>query len=240
MDDLMNLSFNDAPPPSWGTVGGISLGASNNNVINAPVPPPLLTSNNSGGALPYNMFASPTTSVNPISISPYSTPATSSASTPQTPSTKKVSPMDDFEFVSNTGATSQDVGPASVSSIVLMNKDGLQIDLDIEKQSRSQSNINLATVATTPSYRIKAYFSNHQNNPITSLTFRVAVPKSLQLKLDPQSAQVVPPFSKKTVTQDMMIQATAAAPAVVRMRYHVSYTIAGRTIEAQGEFSQFP
>ncbi|KAF9395578.1 hypothetical protein BGX21_009855 [Mortierella sp. AD011] len=171
MDDLMNLSFNDAPPPSWGTVGGISLGASNNNVINAPVPPPLLTSNN------------------------------------------------------------------SVSSIVLMNKDGLQIDLDIEKQSRSQSNINLATVATTPSYRIKAYFSNHQNNPITSLTFRVAVPKSLQLKLDPQSAQVVPPFSKKTVTQDMMIQATAAAPAVVRMRYHVSYTIAGRTIEAQGEFT---
>ncbi|KAF9350129.1 hypothetical protein BGX26_011660 [Mortierella sp. AD094] len=237
MDDLLNLNFNDAPPPSWGAVGGISLGASNNNVVRSPVSPPPLTSNNSGGALAYNVFASPTASVNPISASSFSTPAASSTSPPQAPSSKKVSPLDDFEFVSNTGAPSQDVGPVSV---VLLNKNGLQINLDIEKQSQPQSSIDLATVATTPSYKIKAYFSNLQNSPITSLTFRVAVPKTLQLKLDPQSAQVVAPFSKKTVTQDMMIRATAAAPAVVRMRYHVSYTIAGKTIEEQGEFSQFP
>lgn len=32
MDDLMNLSFNDTPPPpSWGASGSINLGQSQNN-----------------------------------------------------------------------------------------------------------------------------------------------------------------------------------------------------------------
>jgi len=109
-----------------------------------------------------------------------------------------------------------------------MNKNGLQVDLDIEKQLNPDR-----------TYMIKAYFSNHQNSPLTSLTFRVAVPRTLQLQLDPQSAQVVPPFSQKTVTQEMTIQVPANV-AVVRMRYHVSYVTGGRTIEEQGEFSQFP
>lgn len=112
--------------------------------------------------------------------------------------------------------------------VLLLSKNGFQVDLDIEKQSNPDR-----------VYRIKASFSNHQNSPLTSLTFRVAVPKTLQLKLDPQSAQMVPPFSQKTVTQEMTIQAPVNV-AVVRMRYHVSYILAGRTVEEQGEFSQFP
>lgn len=126
----------------------------------------------------------------------------------------------------------------------MLNKNGLQIDLDIEKQSQPQRSLN-PTNAPSRSYKIRAYFSNHQNSPITSLTFRVAVPKTLQLKLEPQSAQVIAPFSKKTVTQDMTIQvaATVAAsivPVAVRVRYHVSYALSGKTIEEQGEFDQFP
>lgn len=117
---------------------------------------------------------------------------------------------------------------SSLGIVPLLNKNGFQVDLDIEKQ------LNPDRI-----YRIKAYFSNHQNSSLTSLTFRVAVPRTLQLKLDPQSAQIVPPFSQKTVTQEMTIQAPVNV-AVVRMRYHVSYVLAGKTVEEQGEFSQFP
>ncbi|KAF8962375.1 hypothetical protein BGZ46_001179, partial [Entomortierella lignicola] len=174
------------------------------------------------------------------SPSSFSTPSFTPTS-PLTPtfqvSSKKPSPLDDFDFVSNTEAPTQVVGPESV---VLLNKNGVQIDLEIEKQSQTQSNFDLPLVATTPTYKIRAYFSNHQNSPITSLTFRVAVPKTLQLKLEPQSAQVIPPFSKRSVTQDMTIRAVAATmPSAIRMRYHVSYNLSGRTIEEQGEFSQF-
>ena len=117
-----------------------------------------------------------------------------------------------------------------------MNKNGLQIDLDIEKQSSSPDHALV--------YKIKASFSNRQNSPLSALTFRVAVPKTLRLKLSPQSAQVVEPLTKKNVTQEITIwvpsEIATAVPAAVKMRYHVSYVLAKRTIEEQGEFSQFP
>ncbi|KAG0246651.1 hypothetical protein BGX31_011189 [Mortierella sp. GBA43] len=211
MDDLMNLNFNDTSSPlSWGAAGSISLGQSNNNVFDFASP-----TSPTNGAHNYDIFATPG--------------STGSSNAPVLPQSlgqsSAVSPLDDFEFVSNTGAPAQDVGPTSV---LLLNKGGFRVDLDIEKQS----NPNRV-------YKVKASFSNSQNTPLSSLTFRVAVPRTLQLALDPQSAQVVPPFSQKTVTQEMTIQVPANV-AAVRMRYHVSYNNAGKTVEEQGEFSQFP
>lgn len=114
--------------------------------------------------------------------------------------------------------------------VTLLNKNGFQIDLEIEKSQESDN---------TSVYKITASFSNQLNTALSALTFRVAVPKTLQLKLDPQSAQVVEPFSKKSVTQAMTIRVPAEV-GVVRMRYHVSYVLSGKTIEEQGEFNQFP
>ncbi|KAK3813184.1 MAG: VHS domain-containing protein [Benniella sp.] len=222
MDDLANLSFSDAPSPlSWGATGSISLDQSANNLFDLANP----SSPTNGGAPNYNIFASPISSVNPVSVGSTSHISAMPVLQQKPAVQSTASPLDDFEFVSNTGAPAQDAGPISVT---LMNKNGFQVDLDIEKQLNPDR-----------TYMIKAYFSNHQNSPLTSLTFRVAVPRTLQLKLDPQSAQVVPPFSQKTVTQEMTIQVPANV-AVVRMRYHLSYVTGGRTIEEQGEFSQFP
>ncbi|KAF9363111.1 hypothetical protein BGX34_004854 [Mortierella sp. NVP85] len=222
MDDLANLNFNDVPSPlSWGATGSISLGQSANNLFDLANP----SSPTNGGAPNYNIFASPISSVNPVSVGSTSHISAMPVLQQKPAVQSTASPLDDFEFVSNTGAPAQDAGPISVT---LVNKNGFQVDLDIEKQLNPDR-----------TYMIKAYFSNHQNNPLTSLTFRVAVPRTLQLKLDPQSAQVVPPFSQKTVTQEMTVQVPANV-AVVRMRYHVSYVTGGRTIEEQGEFSQFP
>ncbi|KAF9970405.1 hypothetical protein BGZ73_006880 [Actinomortierella ambigua] len=72
-----------------------------------------------------------------------------------------------------------------------------------------------------------------------ALTLRLAVPKSLQLKLDDQSSQAVPAFSMRTVTQEMKIS-NPSLQQPVRMRYHVSYQINGRQMDTQGEFNDFP
>ncbi|KAF9570548.1 hypothetical protein EC968_001718 [Mortierella alpina] len=215
MDDLMNLSFNETPPPpSWGAAGSINLGQSSNG---APLSPPSSSKSN-GGGLNYNMFSSPVASINPVSVG-------SSSSTAVSSQPLDTSPFDEFEFVSNTGAAPQKNGPVTVE---LLNKNGLLIDLEIEKQVESDK-----------VFKMMAYFSNQHNSAMSTLTFRVAVPKNLQLKLDPQSAQTVAPFSKRSVTQQMTIRCPADT-LVVRMRYHVSYSHGGRTIEEQGEFSQFP
>ncbi|KAG0251689.1 hypothetical protein BG011_007441 [Mortierella polycephala] len=222
-DDLMNLSFQDTPPPpSWGVAGSINLGQTNNST---PITTQSSSAFNGAGGLNYNVFSSPVTSVNPVNVGSSLPIAQSSQKLVQSPKPANVSPLDDFEFVSNTGAP-QTGGSINV---LLMSKNGFQVDLDIEKQSGPAEKI----------YKITAYFSNNQNSAISALTFKVAVPRSLRLKLDPQSAQVVAPFSKKSVTQSMTIQCPADA-TVVRMRYHVSYTVAGKLIEDQGEFSQFP
>ncbi|KAG0292984.1 hypothetical protein BGZ96_003440 [Linnemannia gamsii] len=226
MDDLMNLSFNDTPPPpSWGASGSINLGQSQNNSSAYATSP---TTPTATGGLSYNVFSAPVTGVNPVSVGSTSSTA-SSFLTPQKPSSKSAAPVvslvDDFDFVSNTGAPV----PSGPTQVTLLNKNGFQIDLEIEKTQESETAV----------YKITAYFSNQLNSALSALTFRVAVPKTLQLKLDPQSAQVVEPFSKKSVTQAMTICAPAEV-SVIRMRYHVSFILSGKTIEEQGEFNQFP
>ncbi|KAF9127410.1 hypothetical protein BGW39_005894 [Mortierella sp. 14UC] len=227
MDDLMSLNFNDGPPPAWGAAGSISLGRSispaasfNSNSSSS--------FNNAGGAPPgYNVFSSGAAGGNntsgsgspAFSNSPMIQPMSSSSSS------NANSGFDDFDFVSNTGAVKS--GPTTV---VLLNKNGLLIELDIE----------YTVPGDNSSIKAVAHFSNANNSTISNLTFRVAVPKSLQLQLNPQSGQVLQPFSKRSVTQSLSINnPTRQQP--VRIKYHVSYVgEGGRTIEEQGEFNQFP
>ena len=116
----------------------------------------------------------------------------------------------------------------SIFVVVLLSKGGLSIDLDIEYPAGDASAI-----------KALASFSNSLNSAMTMLTFRVAVPKSLQLQLHPQSGQGIAAFSRRSVTQLMEIK-NPLKQQPVRIRYHVSYVVEGRTIEEQGEFNQFP
>ncbi|KAG0277037.1 hypothetical protein BGZ95_006632 [Linnemannia exigua] len=229
MDDLMSLNFNDGPPPAWGAAGSISLGRSISPA--ASFNSNSSSSFNAGGAPPgYNVFSSGAAGGNTtsgsgspaFSNSPMMQPMSSSSAVS---SSNANSGFDDFDFVSNTGAVKS--GPITV---VLLNKNGLLIELDIE----------YTTPGDVSSIKVVAHFSNANNSTMSNLTFRVAVPKSLQLQLNPQSGQVLQPFSKRSVTQSLSINnPTRQQP--VRIKYHVSYVVDGaRTIEEQGEFNQFP
>ncbi|KAF9970407.1 hypothetical protein BGZ73_006882 [Actinomortierella ambigua] len=240
MDDLMNLSFNDpAPPPAWGVGGSIMLGGQS---VSSPTPSsrsstpsmgstPLSGGGNSSMPPAYNMFSAPVTSVNPVSVGQVSLSATStppSSSSGSATAAASVrggvsSGFDDFDFVSNTGA------PAKAPTVLtLMDKGGLKIELEVDYVHGDASEM-----------KIKAMYSNQLNSNMTALTLRLAVPKSLQLKLEAQSSQAVPAFSTRTVTQEMKIS-NPSLQQPVRVRYHVSYQINGRQMDAQGEFNDFP
>ncbi|KAG0353044.1 hypothetical protein BGZ54_002428, partial [Gamsiella multidivaricata] len=238
MDDLMNLSFNDGPPPAWGAAGSISLGQStpsigsgnNFNQSFSSAPPGYSAFMPMGGPSSGSGAGSPAFSNSPLMMNQNALLSSSRPTTPgYQPQSQQLSsstvdpPFGDFDFVSNTGTA-----PSGPTTVVLLNKNGLLAELDVEYPEHDAGSIQAV-----------AHFSNSLNSPMSNLTFRVAVPKSLQLQLNPQSSQVVAAFAKRGVTQSMSIKnPTKQQP--VRIRYHVSYTVEGRTIEEQGEFNQFP
>ncbi|KAK0188767.1 adaptin N terminal region-domain-containing protein [Armillaria mellea] len=83
---------------------------------------------------------------------------------------------------------------------------------------------------------ILARFQVMGGNAVTGLTFQAAVPKSQQLQMQPMSSPHVNPGS--TETQQMRVISPPGAN--VRLRLRISYTLAGRAVQDQVDFSGFP
>ncbi|KAI0289566.1 Adaptor protein complex AP-1 gamma subunit [Russula brevipes] len=83
---------------------------------------------------------------------------------------------------------------------------------------------------------ILARFQVKGNTASTGLNFQVAVPKTQQLQMQPMSRPDVNPGA--TETQQMRI--TAPVGANLRLRLRISYSMSGRSIQDQVDFSGFP
>ncbi|PBK99220.1 Adaptor protein complex AP-1 gamma subunit [Armillaria gallica] len=83
---------------------------------------------------------------------------------------------------------------------------------------------------------ILARFQVTGGNAVTGLTFQAAVPKSQQLQMQPMSSPHVNPGS--TETQQMRVISPPGAN--VRLRLRISYTLTGRAVQDQIDFSGFP
>ncbi|KAN0115580.1 Adaptor protein complex AP-1 gamma subunit [Russula decolorans] len=83
---------------------------------------------------------------------------------------------------------------------------------------------------------ILARFQVKGSTTATGLNFQVAVPKTQQLQMQPMSRPDVNPGA--TETQQMRI--TAPTGANIRLRIRISYSIGGRPVQDQVDFSGFP
>ncbi|GAN03869.1 VHS domain-containing protein [Mucor ambiguus] len=108
-----------------------------------------------------------------------------------------------------------------VESAILVNKNGLQIELQMKNPQESVC-------------QIKAYFSNQSTAPMEKLMLRLAAPKSMQIKMEPQSSQIIPPKSDKSVTQGIVLNNPNKEP--LRLRYKVSYEQFGVEMELTGDY----
>ncbi|KAI9321494.1 hypothetical protein BX666DRAFT_2017438 [Dichotomocladium elegans] len=104
--------------------------------------------------------------------------------------------------------------------IELTNKNGLQITLHVAQVDSI--------------WRLKAYFSNHSTAPMENLELMLAAPRSMQLRMEPQSASIIPPKSDKTVTQDIILNNPNKEP--LRLRYKVTYQQFGVDMEQTGDY----
>ncbi|ORE09413.1 VHS-domain-containing protein [Rhizopus microsporus var. microsporus] len=106
------------------------------------------------------------------------------------------------------------------NNTTLVNKNGLHIELNIKQVDTK--------------YYIKAYFSNLSTAPMDRLMLRLAAPKSMQIKMEPQSSQTLPPKSTRSVTQNIVINNSNKEN--LRLRYKVSYEQFGVDMELAGDF----
>ncbi|KAL1923501.1 uncharacterized protein VTP21DRAFT_8481 [Calcarisporiella thermophila] len=231
VDDLLGLSFNDnSASTGFGIGGNIALplgGASQGLQVGMPT-----------------SLSQPTSGVNPVNASAFNTnPASQNLDFFSSTPAKPISPTpsnDSWAFASPRPQSANSVGsnssqtasiPSSVSanapsnsfSVMLMDKNGLRVELDVK---RGDSNVQLHT-----------RFSNTTTVPMNDLTFHLAVPKSQQLRMERQSSHVLPPLSQDGVTQMIHIQNPNREP--LRIRYKVNYTQNGVKLEETGEFSKF-
>lgn len=87
---------------------------------------------------------------------------------------------------------------------------------------------------------ILASYSNTGDAPLEAFTLQAAVPKQMQLKLDPASAPALPPHSSGAVTQRLHVHNSLHGQKPLVMRLRISYHLGGQAVLEQGEVSNFP
>eukprot|EP00055_Hartaetosiga_balthica_P012757 m.62955 g.62955 ORF g.62955 m.62955 type:complete len:690 (+) comp8047_c4_seq4:46-2115(+) len=121
--------------------------------------------------------------------------------------------------------------PSSASPVHAYDANGLKI------------NIHLAQNSPHPSLSVFVVsFLNQNSSPLTNLNFQAAVPKTLQVKLQPPSSTSIGAFNvvsgPQTVTQVMII--SNPTKAALRLRFKLHFEKDGQAIDDMKDVSQFP
>lgn len=82
-----------------------------------------------------------------------------------------------------------------------------------------------------------AKFSNKQAQPVSELTFQVAVTKGFQLQLEPQTGRSMQPFANEGIRQVIRLHGVQKGEAAVRMRWKLSYRLGTEVKNENGEIS---
>lgn len=91
------------------------------------------------------------------------------------------------------------------------------------------------------STNILASYSNSGDVALEAFTLQAAVPKQMQLRLDPASGGALPPRSQGAVSQSLHVHNSMHGTKPLVMRLRISYTPAGgEPVLEQGEVSTFP
>ncbi|XP_062220627.1 AP-1 complex subunit gamma-2-like isoform X1 [Phragmites australis] len=87
---------------------------------------------------------------------------------------------------------------------------------------------------------IHATFTNLTSSTFTDFIFQAAVPKFIQLKLDPASGNTVPASGNGSVTQGLNVTNNQHGQKPLAMRIRMSYKVNGEDRLEQGQVSNFP
>jgi len=87
---------------------------------------------------------------------------------------------------------------------------------------------------------IHATFTNLTSSTFTDFIFQAAVPKFIELRLDPASGNTVPANGNGSVTQGLNVTNNQQGQKPLAMRIRMSYKVNGKDRLEQGQVSNFP
>ncbi|KMT07292.1 hypothetical protein BVRB_6g149210 [Beta vulgaris subsp. vulgaris] len=87
---------------------------------------------------------------------------------------------------------------------------------------------------------IKATFTNLSANIYTDFLFQAAVPKFLQLHLDPASSTSLPANGNGSITQTMRVTNSQHGKKPLAMRFRIGYKVNGKDVLEEGQITNFP
>ncbi|XP_031122511.1 AP-1 complex subunit gamma-2-like [Ipomoea triloba] len=87
---------------------------------------------------------------------------------------------------------------------------------------------------------IEATFTNKSENVFTDFIFQAAVPKFLQLHLDPASSNTLPATGNGSITQKLRVTNSQHGKKSLVMRLRVGYKMNGKDVLEEGQINNFP
>ncbi|GKV14476.1 hypothetical protein SLEP1_g25355 [Rubroshorea leprosula] len=87
---------------------------------------------------------------------------------------------------------------------------------------------------------IQATFTNLSPNVYTDFLFQAAVPKFLQLHLDPASSNSLPESGNGSITQSLGVTNSQHGKKSLIMRIRIAYKLNGKDVLEEGQISNFP
>lgn len=241
--DLLDLSSDDVPAPS--SSGGGDFLHDLLGVDLAPAP--------SQSGISQNQKAGTDALLDLLSIG---SPAMNSSSTPDILSLNLESkssgaPLDRLSSISSMPTqVSSPIGAAPIvdlldglsSSQPTVEINGPQFPSMVAFESSSlKMTFDFSKSAGSPQVTsITASFANLSANNYTDFLFQAAVPKFLQLHLDPASSTTLPASGNGSITQTMRVTNSQHGKKPLAMRIRIGYKVNGKDVLEEGQISNFP
>ncbi|XP_042494397.1 AP-1 complex subunit gamma-2-like isoform X2 [Macadamia integrifolia] len=251
--DLLDLTSDDAPAPS--SSGGDFL-QDLLGVDLAPIP------SLSGTHQPPPSGTGVLLDLLSIGTPVQTNPSTPNISSPSQDNQTPIPPLERLSSLSSPLST-QVYSPAGASPIVDL-LDGLSPSLSVPDNKDQESNFSGDNGLVYPSIVafqssslkimfsfskspgnpqttiIQATFTNMSSNVYTDFIFQAAVPKFVQLHLDPASSNSLPASGKGSVTQKFRVTNSQHGQKPLAMRIRIAYKVNGQDALEQGQINNFP
>ncbi|KAF2177913.1 VHS-domain-containing protein [Zopfia rhizophila CBS 207.26] len=141
------------------------------------------------------------------------------------------------------GAPTPSSGLAQSSSVAANDDDEWNFESAIPDTSKeltvSNTSVNVVFKVSRESdtvLLINSRISNNTPQPVTDLTFQVAVSKAYQLKLEPQSSVSLSPNQSNGITQTIRLHGVQRGQGSnVKMRWKAAYSVGGARKDEMGE-----
>ncbi|KAI4328230.1 hypothetical protein L6164_020603 [Bauhinia variegata] len=160
-----------------------------------------------------------------------------------------VSPLDDLSSLSLSTRATSNAGAAPMMDLMdgfsasppTENNGPVYPSITAFESSSLRVTFNFSKQPGNPQTTIiKATFTNLSSNAYTDFVFQAAVPKFLQLQLDPASSNTLPASGNGSITQELKVTNSQHGKKSLIMRVKIAYKINGKDTLEEGQISNFP